>query len=87
MNLTIELSDEQAAALKMQAEAQGLTVERWLEQIAAQFAPSPSIAHMQKTNPKEWARRFHDWAESHDRTTPLLSEQAISRESIYPDRI
>jgi len=87
MNVTIELSDEQAAALKMQAEAQGLTVERWLEQIAAQFAPSTSIAHMQETNPKEWARRFHEWAESHDRTTPLLSEQAISRKSIYPDRI
>jgi hypothetical protein len=31
MNVTIELSDGQAAALKVQAEAQGLTVERWLE--------------------------------------------------------
>jgi predicted transcriptional regulator len=87
MNVTIELSDEQAAALKVQAEAQGLTVERWLEQIAAQLAPSTSIAHLQETNPKEWARRFHKWAEGHDRTTPLLSDQAISRESIYPDRI
>jgi hypothetical protein len=87
MNVMIELPDEHAAALKMQAEARGLTVERWLEQVAAQLAPSNSIAHLQKTNPREWARRFHEWAESHDRTTPLLSEQAISRESIYPDRI
>ena len=69
------------------AEAQGLTVERWLERIAAQLAPSASIAHLQKTDPEEWARRFHQWAESHDRTTPLLSEQAIGRESIYPDRV
>lgn len=87
MNVTIELSEEQAAALKVQAEAQGLTVERWLEQMAAQLAPSTSIAHLQETNPKEWARRFHQWAEGHDRTTPLLSDHAISRESIYPDRI
>jgi len=87
MNVTIELSEEQAAALKVRAEAQGLTVERWLERMAAQLAPSTSIAHLQETNPKEWARRFHQWAESHDRTTPLLSDQAISRESIYPDRI
>ena len=87
MNVTIELSKEQAAALKVQAEAQGLTVERWLEQMAAQLAPSASIAHLQETNPKEWARRFHQWAEGHDRTTPLLRDQAISRESIYPDRI
>lgn len=87
MNVTIELSEEQAAALKVQAEARGLTVERWLEQVAAQLAPSTSIAHLQQTNPKEWARRFHQWAEGHDRTTPLLSDQAISRESIYSDRV
>ncbi len=89
MNLTIELSDEKAAALKAQAEAHGLTVERWLEQIAEQHADAQpaSIAHLQKTNPQEWARLFHEWAESHDRTTPPLSDEAVSRESIYPDRI
>ena len=87
MNVTIELSEEQAAVLKMQADAQGLTVERWLERIAEQLAPFGSIAHLQETDPKEWARRFHQWAEGHDRTTPLLSDQAISRESIYPDRV
>jgi hypothetical protein len=87
LNLTIELSDEKAAALKAQAEAHGLTVERWVEQIAEQHAEAQkgSFAHLQKTNPLEWARRFHEWAESHDRTTPLLSDEGISRESIYPD--
>ena len=87
MNVTIELSEEQAAALKIQADGQGLTIERWLERIAEQLAPCGSIAQLQETDPKEWARRFHQWAEGHDRTTPLLSDQAISRESIYPDRI
>ncbi len=51
MNVNIELSDGQAAALKVQAEAQGLKVERWLERIAAQIAPSTSIAHLQETDP------------------------------------
>jgi len=89
MNLTIELSDEKAAALIAEAAAHGLTVERWIEQIAEQHVETQpaSIAHLQKTDPKEWARRFHEWAESHDRTTPPLSDEAISRESIYPDRI
>ena len=89
MNLIIELSDEKAAALKDQAAALGLTVERWVERLAEQQAEMQlaSIAHLQKTNPKEWARRFHEWAESHDRTTPLLSDEAMSREAIYPDRI
>jgi hypothetical protein len=87
MNLTIELSDEKAAALKAQAEAQGLTVERWLEQIADQHVRPASIAHLQKTNPKEWARQFDAWVDSHDPNTPVLSDEAMSRGSIYPDRI
>jgi len=89
MHLTIELSDERAAALKAQAATHGLTVEQWVEQIAGQHAQwqSASIAHLQETDPKEWVRQFHAWAESHDRTTPLLSDEAVSRESIYPDHI
>lgn len=87
MNLTIELSDEKAAALKAQAEAEGLTVERWLGQIAEEHVQPLSIAHLQKTNPKEWARQFDAWVDSHDPNTPVLSDEAMSRESIYPDRM
>jgi hypothetical protein len=87
MTLTLELSPEREAALKVQAQARGMSVEQWLLDLTEQLAPSTSIAHLQKTNPEEWARQFHEWAESHDRTTPLLSDEAISRESIYPDRI
>ncbi len=87
MNVTIELSEEKAAALKAQADAQGLTIERWLEQIAEQHVQPVSIAHLQKTNPKEWARQFDAWVDSHDPNTPVLSDEAMSRESIYPDRI
>ena len=87
MNVTIELSDEKAAALKAQAEAQGLTVERWLAQIAEQHVPPVSIAHLQKTNPKEWGRQFDAWVDSHDPNTPVLSDEAMSRGSIYPERV
>jgi hypothetical protein len=86
MNVTIELSEEKAASLKAQADAQGLTIERWLEQIAEQHVQPVSIAHLQKTNPKEWARQFDAWVNSHDPNTPVLSDEAMSRESIYPDR-
>jgi hypothetical protein len=34
----------------------------------------------------EWIRRFREWANSHSRDTPLLSDEAISRDSIYDDR-
>ena len=85
MQVAIELTNEQVAALKMQAEAQGSTLKDWLQRMVEQSVPTDSVAHLQKMNPQEWVRLFHTWAESHDRTTPLLSEEAVSRESIYPD--
>jgi hypothetical protein len=35
---------------------------------------------------EEWAKELRAWAASHDLTTPPLSEEAISRESIYEGR-
>jgi len=83
MTVTIEFSDEKAAAVNAQAAALGLTVEEWLQQLAEQHATFPSIVHLQKTDPEEWARRFHEWAESHDPNLPVLSDEDMSRESIY----
>jgi hypothetical protein len=53
--------------------------------IADQQVQPLSIAHLQKTNPQEWARQFRAWADSHDPNTAVLTDEAMSRESIYPD--
>ena len=37
--LAIELTDQQAAALKVKLAAKGLTIEDWIAQMAAQEAP------------------------------------------------
>ena len=42
MNVTIKLSEEQAAAIKIQAAARGLSVEEWLQELAAQSAAEDS---------------------------------------------
>lgn len=34
---------------------------------------------------EEWITAFREWAESHRRDTPLLSEYALSRAGIYDD--
>lgn len=36
--------------------------------------------------PEEWAAELRAWAASHDQMTPLLSEEAMGRESIYEGR-
>lgn len=41
MKVNIELTDQQAAALKEQAETKGLTVDAWLMRLAEQYAQSP----------------------------------------------
>lgn len=86
MTVTLELSPEREAALRAQADARGLSLEELLLEMTESLAPSASIANLQKTNPKEWMRQFRAWAEGHDRTTPLLSDDAVNRDSIYPDR-
>jgi len=86
MTLTIELPPEREAALKVLAQARGLTIEEWLLELAGRAAPPASIAHLQRTNPAEWARHFDEWVNSHDPNLPVLSDEAMSRESIYPDR-
>jgi hypothetical protein len=37
-------------------------------------------------NADDWPRSFHEWVHSHSTGTPLLSDEAISRDSIYRDR-
>jgi hypothetical protein len=32
---------------------------------------------------EQWSREFHNWVHSHSTTTPLLSDEAIDRDSIY----
>jgi len=88
MTLTIHLPPEKEVVFKAEAQLRGLSVEQWLVEVADQHVqPAGSIAHLQRTNPQEWARRFDEWVNSHDPNTPVLSDEAMSRDSMYPDRI
>jgi len=53
------------------------TIQRRLEARGALAVPMSA---------EEWLREFHTWVHSHPTTTPLLSDEAISRESIYGTR-
>jgi hypothetical protein len=93
MTLILELPDYKEAALKARAEAQGVSAEDFAVQVLnreleepADAKALPSIAYLQKTDPQEWARQFRAWAEGHDPNLPVLSDEAMSRDSIYSDR-
>jgi hypothetical protein len=72
MNVIIEIPEVRATRYLQQARARGLTVERWLLELADQNAPAISVAHLQDSNPKEWVQQFRAWADSHNPATPVL---------------
>ncbi|HEV2963518.1 MAG TPA: hypothetical protein VG649_16950 [Candidatus Angelobacter sp.] len=66
MTVTIQLSDEQAAALQAKAAAQGLSLEKWVQSLVQQETQLPSgsvVAEMRslrariKPDPEGWTTR------------------------------
>jgi hypothetical protein len=75
MNLTIELSDEQATALKAKAGAEGLSVEEWIKRLAQseagaerplQTAADIILSSMRNIPPEIMATLPKDGASQHD---------------------
>jgi Arc/MetJ-type ribon-helix-helix transcriptional regulator len=84
--MTIELKPEQAKTIDEAIRA-GLiksadeVVEAGLEALRDRLQMSG-----RSVNPEEWMRKFRAWAHGHPPTTPLLSDEALTRESIYHER-
>src|SRR5580692_10782667 len=85
MAMVIELKPEQERILQ-EALRQGRfqSVEQALEEAIQSIVPGRNT--QPALSPAERAAAFRLWAESHPHTTPVLSEEAIRRESIYSDR-
>ena len=84
--MTIELKPEQAHTIEQAIRAGVIrsaeeVVEAGLEILRDRLQVSSG-----SQDPEEWMRRFRAWAHSHPTTTPLLSDEAISRDSIYRER-
>jgi hypothetical protein len=67
--------------LLARAEAQGLPVPRYVGRLRQRNAENANRG----LSPTERIRILREWAQSHP-ITPLLSDEAISRESIYGTR-
>ena len=79
MTVTLNLRPEVEAGLLAQAQANGMTLEEYLLSVVEGAA---LLATQNPLSPEERAMAFERWAAGH-RTTPNLSEWAVSRESMY----
>lgn len=83
MAIKIELKPEQERILQ-DALRQGRFQS--VEQALDEAIHSIVVAGGSVLSPAERAAAYRAWAESHPRATPVLSDDAISRETIYSDR-
>ncbi len=85
---TIKVDQSAAAileALKAKAEAQGVSLAHLLETLTEETDAATDKTFFERT-PEERAQALLQWVESRRITAPLLSDEAISRESIYGER-
>jgi hypothetical protein len=84
LTVTLNLNPEVEKSLFALAQARGLSLSEYLQEIAVREAAHfPALA---ATSGEDRARAFLEWAESFP-DTPPLSDDAISRASMYPDRL
>lgn len=83
--MTIDLKPDQERILK-EAVRQGRfqSLEQALDEALHSITLSENARP--RLSPAERAAAFRSWAESHPHNTPILSDEAISRETIYSDR-
>jgi len=85
MTLTLELKPEVEQQLEAQARIAGLSVKDYLEKRVEEMI---RVSEMPPAKtPQERLRLWDQWLSSHDYIkAPPLSDEAISRESIYRER-
>ena len=86
MTLTIQLTPEIEGQLSAQARVQGVSVEDYIRRVLEQHATNGEKPVYEGATPDEWVGRFLAWANAERPRRPPLSDEAISRESIYQER-
>lgn len=84
MTVTLELKPEVEERMIAEANARGLSVEDYIQWKleGKSTTPDPNTLPFE-----EWLQRWNEWLHCHDYIkAPPLSDEAISRESIYRER-
>lgn len=78
MTVTLNFPPEVEAGLLVQARAQGLPIDRYLQSVIEQTVPSFSMA----LSADQWTSELDALADDAP-MAPFLSDEAVSRESFY----
>ena len=80
----LEVEPEVASKIKARARERGVSVAVYLRELVAESL-GESVYRSDLTS-QERVRLLREWAAGHNVNTPLLSDDEISRESIYAER-
>lgn len=87
--MTVQLNPEQervigqaihAGLIRVPDDVVAAGVDALRERLAAHQNSAASMGT------EEWSRELHAWIHSHSTSTPILSDEALERESIYGTR-
>ena len=83
--MTIEVKPDQAEAISKAIQAGVIKTAADVVDLGLKSL-NDRVSAPSTVDADEWLRKIRAWAHSHPTDTPLLSDEAISRESIYRDR-
>lgn len=87
VTITLELKPEVEAALKAQAESAGLSLAQVLTRELEAIAPivPAQSPEMRAGGIDQWEKELDEWLDSFPKS-PVLTDEALSRENWYTDR-
>ncbi|MFN2456316.1 MAG: hypothetical protein ABR577_19130 [Pyrinomonadaceae bacterium] len=89
MPLTIDMPPELESRLHQAAAREGVAAADYARMVLEErllSAAQEELPFWATATKEEWLQAFNAWMDSHDPTLPLLSDEAISRESMYGER-
>ncbi len=78
----IDLKPEVEASLAAQARERGVSVVEYVGSLLEKFAPPRA-----QRSPEQHISALHEWLKEFPQTAPPLSDEAVSRESLYDDKL
>ena len=80
----LELEPDVASKIQVRARERDVSVDVYLRELIDQNGAESEAGNVLSS--QERVRMLREWASSHSANTPLLSDDAVSRENTYSDR-